>query len=75
MPIGAAARLTKKYIINDQIMFSRIKTKTKVPLNEKWGWVIDLLADDTDGGHLVPILCYAVCDMRIIVEITCIYAL
>jgi hypothetical protein len=63
IPISDAARLTKKYIINDQVKFGRIKTKTKVPnvpLNEKRRWIIDLLTEDpgfcTDGDHLVPIL-------------------
>ena len=59
MPIGDAARLTKKDIINDQVMFGRIKTKSKVPnvpLNEKRRWIIDLLSPDTDGDHLLPIL-------------------
>ncbi len=59
IPIGDAARLTTKDIINNQVMFGRIKTSSKVPnipINEKRQWIIDLLKASTDGLHLLPIL-------------------
>ncbi len=61
IPISDAAMLTKKDIANNQIHFGRIKTKSKVPSipidNPKRKWILDLLAPETDGNHLIPILC------------------
>lgn len=59
IPIGDAARVRKDDIVNNELMFGRIKTKSKVPnipINEKRQWIIDLLAPDTDGSHLLPLL-------------------
>jgi len=59
IPIGDAARLTTKDIINKQVMFGRIKTSSKVPnipINEQRQWIINLLKPSTDGIHLLPIL-------------------
>jgi len=60
IPISDAAMLTKKDIANNQIHFGRIKTKSKVPSipidNPKRKWILELLAPETDGNHLIPIL-------------------
>lgn len=59
IPISDAARLTKEDIANNQIQFVRIKTGKKVPnipLTEKRKWIINLVKEETDGHHLVPIL-------------------
>lgn len=59
IPIGDAARLRKDDIINNEVMFGRIKTKSKVlniPINEKRQWILNLFADDTDSSHLLPLL-------------------
>ena len=60
IPISDAALLTKDDIANDEVMFGRIKTHNKVPnislKNDKRKWILDLLAPDTDGYHLLPIL-------------------
>ena len=59
IPIGDAARLTKNDIINNEVVFGRIKTKSKVPsvpLNERRKWIINLFAESTDGEHLLPLL-------------------